>query len=99
MTHFSSDDIRHLGTLAKMKLTDAEVQIFQKEINAILQFVNTLDQVDVAHVQPLYQLNGAHDRVAEDIVVESTSVQDIRTEFPEMLDDGHLVVPAVFTEK
>lgn len=41
----TKEEILHLGTLARIKLTDAEVEQFQKEISDILGYVGTIDEV------------------------------------------------------
>lgn len=96
---FEREDIRHLGDLAKMKLSESEIDLFQKEINAILGFVNKLEELDVANVEPLYQLNGAETRSGADVAEDSSRVSEIRDAFPEETPDHYLAVHAVFTHK
>jgi aspartyl-tRNA(Asn)/glutamyl-tRNA(Gln) amidotransferase subunit C len=48
-----SATVRRIAYLARIKMTDAEVPHLQDELNAILAFVEELESVDVAGVDPL----------------------------------------------
>ncbi|MCW1929690.1 MAG: Asp-tRNA(Asn)/Glu-tRNA(Gln) amidotransferase subunit GatC [Candidatus Kerfeldbacteria bacterium] len=95
---FSKEDIRHLGDLSKMKLSDEEIEHFQKEFTSIVGFIQTLDELDVSNVEPLYQLSGAQSRTGVDVVEQSVVAEDIRSQFPESTDDQHLIVRSVFSK-
>lgn len=95
---FSKEDIKHLGDLSKMKLTDDEIEHFQKEFNSILGFIQMLDELDVSTVEPLYQLSGAHDRMNADVIEPSFAAEEIREQFPESTDDQQLIVHSVFSK-
>lgn len=41
----TKEDILHLGTLARIKLSDEEVAVLEKEITAILEYVSAVDAV------------------------------------------------------
>lgn len=53
----TQDDIRHLGTLARIALSDAEVATFNQEIDAILSYVSTVK--NIAADAPLEKALGA----------------------------------------
>ena len=44
-------DIRALAALARVDVTDAEVQKLETEIPSILGFVETIQSVDISHVE------------------------------------------------
>ena len=44
----NKEEIQHLGTLARVKLSEKEVERFEKEITAILGYVGTIDEVPTA---------------------------------------------------
>jgi aspartyl-tRNA(Asn)/glutamyl-tRNA(Gln) amidotransferase subunit C len=58
MTKFSDADIRKLARLCKLKLSDKEVSIYQKELSEILEYVEVLQKVDVEGLEPTSQVTG-----------------------------------------
>jgi len=47
------DQVRHVAELAKLKLTDAEVALFQEQLSAILNYAARLDELDVEAISPM----------------------------------------------
>jgi aspartyl-tRNA(Asn)/glutamyl-tRNA(Gln) amidotransferase subunit C len=58
MADLTRDDVLKLARLARLKLTDEEVAMYQREIGEILEYVEQLDQVDVAGLEPTSQVTG-----------------------------------------
>jgi len=54
----SLDDVNHIARLARIRLTEAEKEKFQKDLSAILDFVKKLEEVDTANVPPTAQVTG-----------------------------------------
>jgi aspartyl-tRNA(Asn)/glutamyl-tRNA(Gln) amidotransferase subunit C len=44
MTNITKEDIEHVATLARLKLTDAETEKYTKEIGEVLNYVEELNQ-------------------------------------------------------
>lgn len=70
MTKFSAVDIRKLAKLSRLQLTDDEVARFQDELSAILGYVEQLQDVDVAGLEPTSQVTGLVNVVRADEVVD-----------------------------
>lgn len=58
MAKLSTDDILKLARLARLDLSDKEVQQFKGEISEILGYVEQLQTVDVGKLEPTYQVTG-----------------------------------------
>ena len=58
MAELTREDILKLARLSRLKLNDAEVEEFTKEISAILGYVQMLDKVDTTGLKPTYQVTG-----------------------------------------
>jgi aspartyl-tRNA(Asn)/glutamyl-tRNA(Gln) amidotransferase subunit C len=58
MANLSKDDVLHLAKLARLHLTDEEIEQFQGEISAILGYVEQLQNVDLGGLEPTYQVTG-----------------------------------------
>lgn len=70
MTELTREDVLKLARLARLDLTDEEVEAFRKEMSAILGYVAHLDQADVAGLEPTSQVTGLKNVTREDEVVD-----------------------------
>ena len=52
------EQVEHVAKLARFGLTDKEKRKFQKELSAILDFVEKLKQVKAGKVEPTAQVTG-----------------------------------------
>lgn len=58
MANLTREDVLKLARLARLNLTDQEVEQFTAEIDAILTYVEQLQQVDLSGMEPTYQVTG-----------------------------------------
>ncbi|MGE5838656.1 MAG: Asp-tRNA(Asn)/Glu-tRNA(Gln) amidotransferase subunit GatC, partial [Deltaproteobacteria bacterium] len=49
----SLDHVKHIARLARLKLTESEVLLYQKDLNSILEYVETLRDLDTENVRPM----------------------------------------------
>ena len=62
MARTSDLDVAYVARLARIKLTDAEAELFQKQLDDVLKYVEKLRQADVtdveaaAHVLPIFNV-------------------------------------------
>ena len=49
----SLDEVRHIAKLARLKLTEAEALLYRKDLNSILQYVETLQELNTDSVKPM----------------------------------------------
>jgi aspartyl-tRNA(Asn)/glutamyl-tRNA(Gln) amidotransferase subunit C len=66
MAKLSRDDVLKLAQLARLELSDAEVEEFSQELSEILQYVEQLQDVDVSGLEPTNQVNGLTNVMRED---------------------------------
>src|SRR5258708_11521076 len=52
MSKLTSDEVRQTATLARLELSDAEVQRLTRELGAILGYMESLSKLDVSGVEP-----------------------------------------------
>ncbi|MEZ4619937.1 MAG: Asp-tRNA(Asn)/Glu-tRNA(Gln) amidotransferase subunit GatC [Caldilineaceae bacterium] len=50
--HLTTDEVRHVAELAKLALTDAEVEEYTEQLSAILDYADLLRDVDTSDVAP-----------------------------------------------
>ena len=58
MAKLTRDDVLKLAQLARLDLTEAEIEQFRAEMSAILQYVEQLQSVDVDDLEPTHQVTG-----------------------------------------
>lgn len=58
MSKLSRDDILKLARLARLDVTDEEVEEYSRELSEILQYVEQLADVDVNGLEPTNQVTG-----------------------------------------
>lgn len=58
MANLTRDDVLKLARLARLKLSDGEIATYQSELAAILNYVQQLDSIDVAGLEPTSQVTG-----------------------------------------
>ena len=91
------EEIEHLGKLARLLLTDKEKEQYAKELSAILEYVEQLQEVDTENVPETNQVTGLEDVYRKDQVQGCSEKirQGIIENFPEREGDL-LKVPGVF---
>ena len=51
MAQTSELDVAYVAKLARLNLTGAETQLFQKQLGEVLKYAEKLREVDVSHVE------------------------------------------------
>lgn len=70
MTELTREDVLKLARLARLQLTDDEVETYRKELSSVLDYVAQLDAVDVKGLTPTTQVTGLKNVTREDQVVD-----------------------------
>lgn len=58
MANLTRDDVFKLAQLARLALTEEEIETYQRELAEILQYVEQLQAVDVVGLAPTNQVTG-----------------------------------------
>jgi len=92
MTELTREDVLKLARLARLDLTDEEVEAFRKEMSDILGYVAQLDGADVAGLEPTSQVTGLKNVTREDMVIDyGVSPEDLMRLAPKT-QDGQIKV-------
>jgi len=86
--------VRHIARLARIAVSDAEVEALVPELNNILHWVEQLQQVDVEGVEPMTAVIANHLRLRRDIVTEGGERDGILSNAP-VAEHGFFAVPKV----
>ena len=90
----TKEEVIKLGQLARIALTDAEVEKFQKDISTVLDYVEELKAVNVDGVEEVAQVTGLVNVQREDKVVDHGNREEILAQAPE-IKDGYYKVKAI----
>lgn len=70
MTKISKEDVLKLAKLARLSLSDDEVDKYAKEITSIFGYVDMLQSVDTEGLEPTYQVTGLANVMREDEIID-----------------------------
>ena len=62
----TKEEVEHVGKLANLSLSNDEVKKFQKQLSAILGYVEILNQVQTAQIEPTSQVTGLENVLRKD---------------------------------
>ena len=86
--------VRRIAHLARIKLDEADVPQMQGELNAILAFVEELNEVDVTGVEPMSSVTPMAMKKRRDVVSDGGDASAILANAP-AAEDGFFVLPKV----
>ncbi|MDR3559325.1 MAG: Asp-tRNA(Asn)/Glu-tRNA(Gln) amidotransferase subunit GatC [Candidatus Pacebacteria bacterium] len=82
----SKDEVKHIAALARVGLSEVDIEKFQKDLSGILDFVEQLKEVDVDGVEPAAHITGLTNRTREDRAENFENKEGIVKLFPEEKD-------------
>ena len=89
------DDVRKVAKLARLELADADLARLQPQLSAILDYVDQLQQLNTAGIEPLAHPLPIANAFREDVPSPSLSVDDALANAPNRIGN-YFGVPAVF---
>ncbi len=92
MTTLTREDVLKLARLSRLDLSEAEVDEYLKELTAVLQYVEQLQDVDVDGLQPTTQVTGLTNVMRDDTVRDYGVSRDDLLRLAPKTDDGQLKV-------
>jgi aspartyl-tRNA(Asn)/glutamyl-tRNA(Gln) amidotransferase subunit C len=86
--------VRHIAKLARIAVTDGEVEALVPELNNILGWVEQLQEVDVSGVEPMTAVIPNKQRLRGDVVTDG-GVRDAVLANAPVAEHGFFAVPKV----
>lgn len=90
----SREEVLHIAKLAKLKLTEDEVKLFQEQLGRILEYFKKLQELDTSSVEPMKHVLDVHNVLRGDEPREPVSQEDALKNAPKKRD-GFFEVPKV----
>lgn len=93
----TQDEVRHVAELAKLRLTENEIEQFAGQLSAILEYAERLQEVDTSSVPPTPYVLPLSNVMRADEPKPSLSNEEALANAPDH-EDGFFRVRAVFEE-
>jgi aspartyl-tRNA(Asn)/glutamyl-tRNA(Gln) amidotransferase subunit C len=90
----SPDQVRHIAKLARIAMSDEEIERLAPELNNILGWVEQLGEVNTDGVEPLGTVIDQKLRLREDAVTDGNIREDVLANAPDA-QHGFFAVPKV----
>jgi len=71
MSNLSREEVRHIAKLARLKLTEEEVEKFQQQLSEVLDYIEVLNELETKDIEPTAQVTGLENVFREDEVTPS----------------------------
>mgnify|MGYP003431776875 CR=1 FL=1 len=95
MSAITVNDVKRLAQLSALQVSDTEADELRVQLEAILDYVKQLDEVDTNGVEPTYQVTGLENVTREDVVKEyGVTREDLLRNAPDT-EDGQIKVKKV----
>lgn len=86
--------VRRIARLARIRLEDEEVPVLEGELNAILRWIELLNEVDVEGVEPMTSVVAMKMKMRDDVVTEGAIPDAVIANAPAS-DESYFIVPKV----
>ncbi len=90
----TSDQVRHIAKLARIAMSDEELERLVPELNNILGWVEQLGEVNTDGVEPLTAVIDQKLRLRDDVVTDGNIRDEVLANAPDA-QHGFFVVPKV----
>lgn len=91
----SDETIEYVGILAKLELSDEEKEQAKKDMANMLDYIDTLNELDTSGVEPMSHVFSVNNVFREDVVTNGDDREEILANAPEA-KEGAFVVPKTF---
>ena len=92
------EQVQHVAELAKLKLTDAEVDLFREQLSAILDYAARLDELDTDAISPTASVLPLRNVMRSDVAECTFSREAMLANAPAVKDD-HIKVQGVLKSR
>ena len=90
----SLDEVRRIAELARIGISEAEVQAVQVQLNDIFELIGRMQKIDTDGIEPMSHAQGSALRLREDKVTETDRRELFQSLAPQK-DAGLYLVPKV----
>lgn len=91
------DDVAHIARLARLRLTNEELDLFTEQLGGILEHANDMASLDLSELAPTAHPFGLVNVVRPDVVTPSLNRDAVLSQAPDARE-GRFAVPRILGE-
>jgi len=88
-------EVEYVAKLARIELTDTEIEKFQNQLGEILDYIDKINEVDTTDIEPTWQVTGLTNVMRPDKVDDFERSEDLIKAAPDS-EDNQVKVKSVF---
>jgi aspartyl-tRNA(Asn)/glutamyl-tRNA(Gln) amidotransferase subunit C len=90
----TTDDVKRIAHLARLEISEHEVQATLKQLSGILGLIEEMQAVDTSGIEPMSHSQDVTQRLREDVVTETDQRELFQSVAP-AVENGLYLVPKV----
>ena len=79
----SAEDVRAIADLARLDLSDEDVQLYQQQLSAILGYFQKLEELDTSHIDPTSSVLPLTNVLRPDLAGDALPLDDVVANAPD----------------
>ena len=88
------EDVKHVAKLARLELTEEEIEKYSKQLDEIIKHVEQMNEVDTTGVEPMPHPIPVYNVMREDVVKYEHTKEEMMANAP-FEEDGFFRVPKI----
>ncbi|MEQ2527780.1 Asp-tRNA(Asn)/Glu-tRNA(Gln) amidotransferase subunit GatC [Bacillaceae bacterium CLA-AA-H227] len=94
MSRISTEEVKHVANLARLAVTEEEVQKFTQQLDKIISFAEQLNELDTENVEPTSHVLDMKNVMREDVPAKGLPREEVLKNAPEH-ENGQIKVPSI----
>tara|TARA_B100000614_G_scaffold236689_1_gene234385 strand:+ start:882 stop:1211 length:330 start_codon:yes stop_codon:yes gene_type:complete len=94
----SSDEVKHVANLARLRLTSEELETFTEQLRAVLDHAKDVEALQLDDIKPMSHPLPIENTMREDIPNPMLRPSEFLSEAP-AVEDGRFLVPKILGEE
>ncbi|OIJ13654.1 asparaginyl/glutamyl-tRNA amidotransferase subunit C [Anaerobacillus alkalidiazotrophicus] len=94
MARITKDQVKHVAHLARLSVTEEEVEQFTEQLDKIISFAEQLNELNTEGIEPTTHVLDIKNVLREDVVKESLKNEEVLKNAPDE-QDGQVKVPSI----
>lgn len=90
------EQVLHIAKLARLKLSEDEVEKYASQLTKILEYIAVLNEVDTTNVESTAQVTGLSNITDEDVIEKKASRESLLACSPLSIEQNQIKVKPVF---
>ena len=78
-------DVEYVARLARLSLTDSEIEVFQEQLAEVVDYVRKINQLDLKDIEPTSHGQPVSNVFREDVVRTGIETDDVMRNAPERI--------------